>query len=158
MNKSHVTKTHPHKRPRGRRQSGHSLVELALMVWFLLIVALGTTDFARVFYAVVELNDASRAGAQYGSQNVITAADSAGMISEAKVNAPNLSGVTVTASQCTCAAGSSVTGCAANYCTNNPNRTFVTVNSSVAFSAIAPFPGIPSSLSLGSNAVMEVGQ
>jgi Flp pilus assembly protein TadG len=139
-------------------ESGNSLVEMAVVISFLLIMALGTTDFARVFYAAIELNDAARAGAQYGSQSVATAGDSTGMINAAKANAPDLTGVTATASLCSCATGSSVTACSTNYCTNNPNANFLTVKTGVAFSTVAPYPGIPSSLTLSGKAVMEVAQ
>src|ERR1700736_118028 len=76
------------------RESGNSLIELALTVTFLMLVVLGTVDFARLFYAAIEVNDAARAGAQYGSQSVVTAADSTGMVNAAKANATNLTGVT----------------------------------------------------------------
>jgi Flp pilus assembly protein TadG len=143
---------------RGRGESGSGLLELALTISLLIILALGATDFARAFYAAIEVSDAARAGAQYGSQNTATAADSTGMVNAAKANAPNLVGVTGTASQCTCATGSTVATCATTYCANNPRGNFVTVNTQVAFSTIAPYPGIPSSLTLAGRAVMAVGQ
>jgi Flp pilus assembly protein TadG len=144
----------------GRRsgESGNSFIELALTISIVLLLTLGTTDFARVFYAAIELNDAARAGAQYGSQSVVTAADSNGMVNAAKANAPNLTGVTGSATQCTCSAASTITACPTSYCTNNPNRNFVTVNTQVSFNTIAPYPGIPSSLTLTGKAVMEVAQ
>jgi Flp pilus assembly protein TadG len=143
---------------RRRRESGNSMLELALTISFLIILGLGATDFARAFYAAIEVNDAARAGAQYGSQNTATAADSTGMVNAAKANAPNLTGVTGTATQCTCATGSTVASCATRYCANNPSGNFVTVNTQAAFSTIAPYPGIPSSLTLAGRAVMMVGQ
>lgn len=157
MNSSGV-QTKPQMRARRSGQNGNSLIELAIIIPALVLLCLGTADFARVFYAAVEVNAAARAGAQYGSQSVLTAADSAGMRAAALLDCPNLTNVSATASQCTCSTGSTVAACAANYCTNNPNATFVTVNTQVPFSSIARYPGLPSSLSLSGKAVMEVGQ
>lgn len=140
------------------RRSGHSIIELAIMLPVLTLLCLGTADFARVFYAGVELNTAARAGAQYGSQSVLTAADATGMVAAAKLDAPNLTGVTASASQCTCNTPSSVTACASNYCLRDPQATFVTVDTQYLFQTAAPYPGIPSSLALTGKAVMVVGQ
>jgi Flp pilus assembly protein TadG len=151
------TRTNPFRLSR-RGQRGSSVIELALMIPVLALLAFGTADFARISYAAVEIHAAARAGAQYGSQSVVTAADSAGMIAAAKADAPDLTGVTATASQCSCATGSSVASCTASYCTNNPNANFITVNAQFPFSTIAPYPGIPSSVTIYSKSIMMVGQ
>jgi hypothetical protein len=51
-----------------------------------------------------------------------------------------------------------VAACTSSYCTNNPNATFVTVNSQLSFTTIASYPGIPSSLALTGKSVMAVQQ
>ena len=145
-------------RKRRHAQAGNSLIEMAITVPLLILLALGGTDFPRVFYASVELKAAARAGAQYGSHSLITAADTDGMIAAARLDAPNLKDVSVTATQCTCRATPSVATCAASQCTRGPNTTLVTVVASAPFQTIAPYPGIPSSLVLTGRAVMEVGQ
>ena len=63
---------------RGCWATGQSAVELALALSVLLLLLLAGADFARVFYMTVAVNNAARAGAQYGSQTVITAANSNG--------------------------------------------------------------------------------
>jgi len=50
-----------------RREKGQSLVELAIILPFLLMILLGIIDFGRVFYAYVTITNASREGARYGS-------------------------------------------------------------------------------------------
>ena len=140
-------------------QSGHSLVELALVMPVLLLLAFGAGDFGRVFYVALGLNNAARAGAQYGSQNTITAADTTGMVNAAKQDDATLAGLSVTASQCTCKTGSTVAACAANYCTNSPQSAYVTVTTTAPFTAIAAqYPGIPQSMTLSRTAIMQVGQ
>lgn len=143
---------------RGRRfcRSGHSLVELALTLPILVLLTLGAGDFGRVFRLAIALNNAARAGAQYGSQTVITASDTNGMIAAAKQDAGNIANLTVTASRCTCKTGSSVAACPASYCTMNPQGTYVTVNTEAPFKTVAPYPGVPSSMTLSRSASMQV--
>lgn len=148
------------RRMQGRHleRSGHSLVELALVMPMLLLLAFGVGDFARAFYIAIELNNSARAGAQYGSQTLITAADTAGMVTAAKQDAASLAGLSVNASQCTCQTGSTVTACAASYCTNSPQSTYVMVTTTASFKAVQKYPGVPKLLALSRTARMQVGQ
>src|SRR5271170_4990073 len=103
---------------RGGLTRGQSAVELAVVVPVLLLLLVAAADFCRIFYMSIGLMNAARAGAQYGSQTVITAADSAGMIAAAKTDGSNFANLTATASQCTCASSATVTVCPSSYCTN----------------------------------------
>ena len=47
-------------------EAGAAIIELAVSLLMLVLLLLGTVDFARVFYADIELTNAARAGAQYG--------------------------------------------------------------------------------------------
>ena len=67
------------RRKYARASSGQSIVEFAVAVGVLTLLLVVVADFARVFYESVGLQNAARAGAQYGSQSVITAADVNGM-------------------------------------------------------------------------------
>ena len=137
---------------------GQSAVELAIALPALAVMLAVASDFARAFYVAITLNGAARAGAQYGSESLITAADSNGMQSAAALDATNISGMATTASQCTCQSGTSVPGCASSYCTNNPGATYVLVNTQATFNTIIHYPGIPSSLTLAGHAIMQVQQ
>jgi Flp pilus assembly protein TadG len=137
-------------------QRGQSTVELAIAVPVLVVLLLAAADMARVFYLAIAVSNAARAGAQYGSQSVITAADSAGMEGAAKTDAGNVSGLSVTASQCTCASSPTVSACPASYCTNSPNSTYVEVNTQAPFHTVVTYPGIPSSITLNGQAIMQV--
>jgi hypothetical protein len=81
------------------------------------------------------------------------------MIAAAKQDGVNLANLTVTASQCTCGtATASVPACSSNYCTNDPQGNYVVVNAQAPFSTITKYPGVPSSVTLKSQAVMQVQQ
>jgi Flp pilus assembly protein TadG len=135
---------------------GQSVVELAVLTPVLMLLLLIAADVGRVFYCGIAVNSAARAGAQYGSQSVITAADSAGMKAAAQADASNVSGLSVTASQCTCASSSTVSACPSSYCTNSPSATYVEVDTQAPFHTVVTYPGIPSSITVTSKAIMQV--
>lgn len=49
-------------------ETGAALVEMALVMPLLLLMALGAGDFGRVMYTAITLAHAARAGAAYGAQ------------------------------------------------------------------------------------------
>jgi Flp pilus assembly protein TadG len=129
---------------------------IALPVLALLLVA--SSDFARVFYFSIAVNNAARAGAQYGSQSIVTASDTTGMRNAATQDASNLPSLSASARQCTCGTGSSVSACGSSYCTDNPTGNYVEVDTNMTFNTTIAYPGIPSSIALAGKAVMQVQQ
>ncbi len=159
----------PEQQRRWLSEKGQSAVEFAIVVPVLALMLVAIADFARVFFVSVAVNNAARAGAQYGSQTVSTAQDTTGMQKAASLdfgcvpsgsatcpNLPNWS--TPTASQCTCTVSNpqTVTLCASSYCTYSANSTYVTVNTSATFSTILNYPGIAHSYTLTGQAIMQV--
>jgi len=134
------------------------MTELAIAVPVLCLLLLASADFARVFYFSIAVNNAARAGAQYGSQSLATAADITGMKSAATQDASDLPSIAATAQLCTCGTGSSVTACASSYCTNNPTGNYVEVDTTMTFNTIVTYPGIPSTVALAGKAIMQVQQ
>lgn len=137
---------------------GQAMVEMAVALPVLAVLLLAASDFARLYYANIEVANAARAGAQYGSQSVITAADTAGMEAAAKADGSNLSNLTATASQCTCLSSTTVAACPASYCADSPTGTFVEVDTTATFHTQINYPGIPSQVTLDGKAVMMVAQ
>jgi Flp pilus assembly protein TadG len=124
---------------------------------------LAAADFGRLFYVWIAVNNAARAGAQYGSQTLVTAANSASMIQAAKDDGSNITGLCTasypcSASQCTCVTGTPVPVCSGSgyNCTNAPNATYVEVDTQAPFNTVVSYPGIPSSLRLTAKAIMQV--
>ena len=134
------------------------MVELALALPALILLLLAAADFGRLFYVWIAVNNAARAGAQYGSQTVITAANSTGIILAATTDAAGIAGFTATASQCTCVTGTSVPVCSgSNYnCTNAPMATYVIVDTTAPFSTIMNYPGSPTLITVRGEAIMQV--
>jgi len=149
-----MIRTHRHP------QRGQSMVEVAVVAPVLVLLLLAAADFGRIFYTNVALNNAVRAGAQYGSQSRVTAANATGIRNAVTTDASNitLSG-TPSVSQCTCISGSNVAVCTSTYpCSDNPGATFVTVTASATFKTIAHIPGVASSTTMTSTAIMPIQQ
>lgn len=142
-------------------ESGASLIELALVLPILFLLLLAAVDFGRAYYLAIEVSDAAHAGALYGSQN---STDTAGMQSAAVANAsdvPNFTTSSVTASYgCECSDGSiPVATCSTTPSCGSMNVVdYVQVNTSTSYSAMLPYPGIPSSITLRGRARMRAGQ
>jgi Flp pilus assembly protein TadG len=137
------------------------MAELALALPVLILLLLAAADFGRIFYMWIAVNNAARAGAQYGSQSVTNAANSAGMQLAATTDGSNVAGLSATASQCACTpvSGSSVPAClpASSYnCTNAPLATYVEVDTQAPFHTVVSYPGIPSSITVTGKAIMQV--
>ena len=71
-------------------EKGQSAVEFALIVPVLALMLVVISDFGRIFFIGIAVNNAARAGAQYGSQTNTTAADWLGMVSEALADGANI--------------------------------------------------------------------
>ena len=136
---------------------GQSAVEFAIAVPILAMLLLAASDFARVFFFTIAVNNAARAGAEYGSQSVITATDTSGMKTAATNDASNVPGISANASECTCAASATVTNCGSSYnCADYPKATFVEVDTTATFNTIVTVPGLANSFSLSGKAIMPV--
>lgn len=147
-----------------KHNRGQSMLELALCLPLFLVLILGTAEIANIAWAAVQVQNAARAGAQFGSQSRAAAADSTNITSAAKNDAPRLSGtMTVTSStacQCidTSTGGAAGAGCAS--LTQCPSPYLITVsvqvNTSATVTPIARYPGLPASYTVKGRSIMGV--
>jgi Flp pilus assembly protein TadG len=147
-------------------ESGDSLVEVALLLPVLTMLLVGTIDLGRLAYMSIEVSNAARAGVQYGQQNSSTWSDVNGMQTAATNDAADLVGATngslsATATYwCQCSDGTSVTqSCSpsAPSCSSTHLVNYVKVVATATYKPWFPCPGIPSSTTLSSQAVMRAG-
>ena len=152
-----------------RGTEGGALVELAVSLPILVVILAGTVDFARVFNMSVSLQNAARAGAQYGAYSVANSGDTSTMQTTATGSIPQVTGVTATASRaCMCATDAGVfsnTSPSANNCTAAASTACptghvvitVTVTATKTFSSLmSVLPGVPSSINLARSATLRV--
>jgi TadE-like protein len=142
-------------------EAASSLIELALVLPLLFLLLLGVFDFGRGYYLAIEISQAAHSAALYGSQNPT---DTTGMQSAAVADAadvPNFTISSVIATYgCECSDGSlPVVSCITNPSCGSMNVVdYVQVNTSASYSALFPYPGIPSPLTLHGSARMRAGQ
>jgi Flp pilus assembly protein TadG len=122
----------------------------------LLLLLLALIDVGRLAYMSIEVSNAARAAASYGSQSHITAVNSTGMVQAAKNDAPDLSGLTPTAIHfCTCSnAGGQVT-CTLSSCPSARLLLYVQVSTSATYTPWFPYTGSPGSWILSGSSTMR---
>jgi Flp pilus assembly protein TadG len=136
----------------GSRKGSAALEFAALGTLFVTLLAIAM-DFSRVFYANMEVASAARAGAQYGISSSAHWTDYSGMQNAAINDAPNVSGLTATASQfCTCPDNSSTT-CGSGGCSGK--RTYVKVVTNATYSTMGTYLLLPNSVALSAQVSMR---
>lgn len=141
-----------------RRTRGQAAVELAFSVPLLIVLLLVVVEAGRICLVAVALSSAARAGVQYGAQSLTTVSDTAGMQNAAKADAPNLTAMTATGSYyCQCSDGSAST-CLSTDCSSSHRLMYVKVATSATYTPIVNWPGIPTTTTLTSQAIMRVAQ
>lgn len=141
---------------------GQSSAEVGVAMIVLSLLLLVTTDLGRLFYTQITVNDAARAGVQYGAQSLVNAADTSGIKTAVTNDSSNitLSSGNPVVNQCTCISSSTtVTQCSASYhCSDNPGATYITVTVAAPFRTVASYPGLPNPVTLVGTAEMQVMQ
>jgi Flp pilus assembly protein TadG len=135
-----------------------AIVELALLVPIFAAVLVGAGEFGLLCYSAIELSEAARAGVAYGSQSAGKASDISGMQTAAINAAPNVSGMSATATQFwVCSNAMSAHYSAAPTCTSG-NHIIHYVQVSTSAVATTPFQlaDHPSSYTLTGLAIMRV--
>ena len=160
------------------RQSGQAMLEVALVLPILLILALGVIEIGRYAYIVILVGNAARAGADYGAQSHLQSIDTTGIQNAAyydfagttssstiKTNGQLYSNLTVTSAvSCGCDSGGTITsyGCTtatyanAGTCATGNWVVVVSVTASGTFNSLFRYPGIPATLSVSKTASIPV--
>jgi Flp pilus assembly protein TadG len=143
------------RRGRSRAQAA---VELALSMPLMLMMFVVVVETGRAFYIAISVSNAARAGVQYGAQNLTTANDTAGMQTAATNDAPNLTGMTATASHfCKCSDGTAST-CLSTDCAGSHRLVYTQVITAAPYSPIINFMGALPAFSVPGKAIMRVVQ
>ena len=149
-----------------RGDKGQALVELALIFPIFILLLVGAAEFGRLAYAAIEVTDAARAGVAYGAQSHITASDTTGMQTAATQNAPDVTGISATATNfCACssaptAQNSCTSAAVTTSCSTAPDHSeeFVQVNTTASVNTIFNYPGLPKIYTMTGQAIMRVEQ
>ena len=147
-----------------RSEWGQSLVEVALLFPFLVLMMLGVIELGRYAYIGILVGNAARAGAAYGIESLPQSVDTVNILLAAQNDFQNngQSGLTVTSSvACGCDSGGSVTssacvGAGSGKCASGHWVVIVSVTASGTFNSLFNYPGIPSSITISRTSSMRV--
>ena len=133
---------------------GQAAVELALVVPIIAMILLVVTDYARVFFMSIEVDNAARAGVAYGIASSANNTDLTGMQTAANNDGVDVPGLSSVASEyCVCSKHTKFT------CGKSPacgdQATYVEVDTSATFHTLFNYPGIPHSIQLNGSAIMR---
>ena len=162
---------------------GSAIIELALTAPLFVLIIMGTFELGRVAYAAIEVVNAARAGASFGSVNYSNAFSPTGQadtVQAAKNDAPDVTNLTVTTplTYCVCetldtttntASFGSVVSCTdasvqAPACTTESATTahyvlnYVKVDSQAKVDPLIHVPGLPSTFTLQGSSRLRVLQ
>lgn len=138
---------------------GQDMVELAIVAPLLILLFTGIYALGYFAYYAIEVSNAAHAGAIYGMQSSTSAIDTSDIVLSAQKEVPEKS-ITVTPSYyyvCLDALNGTTYGTttdAAASCANY--QMMVRVQTSLALATPVSVPGLPDSITLSGNSVMEV--
>ncbi|MEP7305998.1 MAG: TadE family protein [Acidobacteriota bacterium] len=141
-----------------RADNGGALVELAICLPLLVLILVGTADFARVFYTSIALTSAARAAAQAGAYGLGQSDPVAGPMQATANSASNVTPSTVSVSRsCSCVSDDGAltspmicTDPIATACPPPRHRVMtVTVTTGTTFSTISSLLGVPCRVAVG---------
>jgi Flp pilus assembly protein TadG len=142
------------RRLKSRR--GSAIIELSLLFTVILLLLLGTVDFAFVIQEAMTVSEAAYAGAQYGAISG-NATNFTQMQTIATNAAKNVSGFSVTASEwCACSPGGTAVSCASTCTTYGVPIAYVQVSTSATASLLFKFTGLPLTVPLHGLCILRV--
>jgi hypothetical protein len=138
-----------------RSERGTAILELAIAIPVLVLLAIGVADFGRMFFTGIAVANAARAAAEYGAASVDNSGDTARINQAGRDDAADLGGVTVTSSRfCRCPNGSEP-DCASGTCVGYPMEVFVKAYAQKTVSLILRYPGFPASMTFRDSATFR---
>ena len=145
-------------RPESTKEKGQAMIEFALLLPVLLIILLGIIEFGRAAFYAIEVADAARAGAQYGSQSLADAANETNIMAAAQNNAQDMGGALMVnniSTACVCPGGGVVGSCTAALAGCYP-LVYLTVTTSYVFTPLFNYPGLPTTYNLTGSSTLPV--
>jgi Flp pilus assembly protein TadG len=147
-----------------RRESngerGQAMIEFALILPVLLLILVGVIELGRAAYFYLEVADAAKAGAQFGSQTMANAENPAAILQAAQNNAvdlpTNLSGYLTSQVTCTCPGTGVASPCGGAAGCAYPTVYLTVIVTNYPLNPIFTYPGLPSTFNINNYSTTTV--
>ena len=136
-------------------ERGNAMVELAVAIPILLLLAMGVADYARIYYTGITVANAAEAGAHYG---VARGGNVDSMTMAAQLDAGSLTLDSVTAGQTCRCPGTGVVSCASGNClpsTYGVPQIYDSVRVRKDVALLIRYLGLPSSVTVTRTAILR---
>ena len=130
------------------------MVEMVVALPLLVLIAVGVTDYGRVYFPSIAVANAARAAAEWGAQNVGNAAKTTDIQNFGQLDGAE-AGVTVTASPPIYKCGGTVVSASSTCAGYGPPRVYVEVVASKSVSMLIHYPGLPASVLISRKATFR---
>ena len=132
-----------------RSRRGNAILETALAMPVLLLMACGTMDLARVFFAGIVVESAARAGTQHASYSPGKAGanDESEAAGTKDASYQGVSPVTIT-SRAFCACSGTEVSCSTATCSGATPDGYVETTATYTFRPLLRYPGFPTTVPL----------
>jgi hypothetical protein len=137
-----------------KAERGSAVLESALVLPLVMLLACGAMDFARVFFAGIVVESAARSGVQLGSFSMGKAGALSDMNAAADTEAAGqgLTGVTTSSRTfCGCVNSTSEVSCSTATCSGAIPDGYVETTARYTYNPIIPYPGIPRNVLISSS-------
>ena len=141
-----------------RSERGGALVELAVVLPVIVLIAIGVMDYGRVYYTSISVSNAARAGAEWGAYGAIgSVTQDARIQSFAQLEAAEAGTVTVTSSHvCRCSPGGGTVSCTVE-CSGGYGapQVYVTATATKSVALLLRYPGLPATVTISRSATFR---
>lgn len=139
-----------------RSEHGGAMVELAVVLPVLILLAVGVMDYGRVYFTSIAVANAARAGAEWGAQGNSFYTKDAEMQSFAKLDGAEAAPITVTSNH-VCMCGGTTVGCSGTTCPSGYGAPIVLVNvtATKTVALLLKYPGLPTTVTISRTATFR---
>jgi len=128
-------------------EHGTALVELAIALPFLLLAAIGVTEFGRVYFNAIRIANATMAGAEFGARNSGTG-DPDNIRQVVRDDAGDQTLVVTSNAVCRCPGSDAPVTCSNTCAGYGPPQFFIEVTTTKTHNFLLRYPGIPQSITV----------
>ena len=139
-----------------RSERGGAMVELAVVLPVLILLAIGVMDYGRVFFTSITVANAARAGAEWGAQNQANSVKTSDLENFAQLDGAEAGTLVVTSSR-TCKCGATVVACSTASCAGyGVPRVFIAVTVTKDVALLIKYPGLPTTVTIARTATFRL--